>query len=175
VVADPLRQGLRQLTAVAVVGQHLVTARPFDRRRQRPGAGDLHLEVPGEALERLLQHVEVLAELAAGPPLVQARPAARQPPARGLEVGAELGDDGQRPARHRGGGAAFGELGQVRQVGQLAHDDAHGFVRVGPGEGADTRREGHAGVSTSSTDDDRAVAVMVAEPTTRVPSYTTAA
>ena len=42
-----------------------------------------------------------------------------------------------------------GELGQVRQVGQLAHDDAHGLVRVGPGEGADTGREGHAGVSTA--------------------------
>ena len=101
VVADPLGERLRQLTAVAVVGQHLVAARPLDRRRQRPGAGDLHLEVPGVALERLLQHVEVLAELAAGPPLVQARAAAGQPPARGLEVGAELGDDGQRPARHR--------------------------------------------------------------------------
>ena len=131
--------------------------------------------MPGEALERLLQHVEVQAELAAGPPLDQARAATRQPPARGLEVGAELGDDGQRPARHRRGGAAFGELGQVRQVGELAHHDTHGLARIGPGKGADTRREGHAGVSTSSTDDDRPVAVMVAEPTTRVPSYTTAA
>ena len=134
VVADPLGERLRQLAAGAVVGEHLVAARPLDGGRQRPGAGDLHLEVPGVALERLLEHVEVLAEQAAGPPLVAARRRAGQPPARGLEVGAELGDDGQRPARHRGGGAALGELGQVRQVGQLADDDAHGLGRVGPGK-----------------------------------------
>ena len=49
-VAQPLGQRLGQLAAGAVVGQHLVAARPLDGGRERPRPGDLGLERAGVAL-----------------------------------------------------------------------------------------------------------------------------
>ncbi len=169
-VAHPLGERLRELATGAVVGEHLVATRALDRGREGPRTGHLDLEMPGVALQRLLEQVEVLGEKAAGAPLVDASSPARQSPTGRLEVRTEPGpcDDRQGPSRHRRRHAATGQLGQVREVRQLAHHQSHRLGDVGPGQGADAGREGHARARV------RAVLVMVAEPTTRVPSYTTA-
>ena len=57
----------------------------------------------------------------------------------------------------------------MREVGELVDDQADRLDGVGPWQGADAGRERHAGLRDGS----RAVLeveVMVAEPTTRVPS-----
>ena len=169
VVADPLGERLRQLAAGAVVGEHLVAARPLDRRGERPGAGDLDLEVPGVALERLLEHVEVLGEQAAGPPLV-AGPARRRSAASPRAGGRRRArpTTRQRPARHRARwrrarGARAGAAGRAARRRRCA--------RPRPGRSrAGSRRRSRGSRGTASRPRVRAVAVMVAEPTTRVPS-----
>ena len=57
-------------------------------------------------------------------------PPAREPPAGRLQVGAQLGHHGERAAGHGRGSAATGQLGQVRQVRQLAEDEPHRLVEV---------------------------------------------
>ena len=87
------------------------------------GPVDLDLQVPGVALQRLLEHVEVLGRAGCGPDAGR-RPgaAAGQPPARGLEVGAEPRPDDRddasaRPVIERGGprvrGARAGAAGRA--------------------------------------------------------------
>ncbi len=117
----------------------------------------------------LLEHVEVLGEHRPGPSLVDAGRTAGEPPPRGLEVRPELGHEREGAAGHVGGRAAAGELGQVRQVGQLTE---HGLQRLAErgrvvaGEGADAR----GGQPHASWRSRREARVIVAEPTTRVPS-----
>ena len=80
-----LGQGLGQLAAGAVVGEHPVAAGSLDGGGQRPRADDLGLERRRVALRLLLDLVEVLGEQAAGAALVDALPVG-QPPAGGLQV-----------------------------------------------------------------------------------------
>ena len=167
-VPEAFGQCLGELPAGADVAQHLVAARLLDGRRQRPRTRDLHLERTVVPLGLLLQPVEVLGEQAARPALIDARRVG-EPPARWLQVCAELADDGEGPADHGRGRAATGELGQVRKVRQLAEHGAYRFdVRrvVAAGHGPDAGRDGHRCSGTPT----RRVALIVAEPTTRVPS-----
>ena len=176
VVADPLGERLRQLAPGAVVGEHLVAARLLDRRGQRPRAGDLDLEgarcSPAPAPRACRGPGRAGCGRAGG-----RRPArVGQPPARGLEVGAEPGRRPRAPRRHRGRwrrarAARAGAAGRAarRATSRTASS------RVGRRAGADAGREGHAGSRRSSTATARVVDSMVAEPTTRVPSYITAA
>ena len=91
-----------------------------------------------------------------------------QPPAGRLQVGAELGDHREGAAGHVRVRAAAGQLGQVRQVGQLAEHDPDGLVEVAPrpSPGIDPTpvARDHAAAPRAR------VAVIVQEPTTRVPS-----
>ena len=127
------------------------------------------LSGPLEALRLLLEHVEVLGEQRPGAAVVDAgRPGgAGEPPARGLQVGVEPGHHRERAAGQVGVRATAGQLGQVRQVGQLAEHGAHRLVEVGarhrPDGGGD---EGHAGATRGTP----CVALIVQEPTTREPS-----
>ena len=166
-----LGERLRQLASSAVVGEHLVAARLLDGRGERPRAGHLDLERSLEVLGLLLQRVEVLGEQRAGPPVVDAG-SVGEPPAGRLEVEAEVGDHRDRPAGHARGRTAARQLREVGQVGQLAEHDADRLgvlLRVVAGPRPDAGGDAHAVTSA------RAVETMVAEPTTRVPSYITAA
>ena len=90
------------------------------------------------------------------------------PPPGGLQVDAEPVEHGERPADHAGGRAAAGHLGEVRQVGQLTEHEPHRLVEgvlVLAGVRPDSAGERHR-VATRRAD----VAVIVQEPTTRVPS-----
>ena len=165
-VGHPFGQGLGDLAAGTVVGEQLVAARPLDGRGQRPRPRQLDLEDAVEVLGLLLELVEVLPEQGAGAPVVDAGRVG-QPPARGLEVEAELGDRRERATDHAGLDAATGQLGKVGQVRSLAEDDPDRFgVLLGGGAGPrpDAGGDRHAGAPT------RAVVTMVADPTTRVPS-----
>ena len=127
--------------------------------------------MPSSSLRLLLQPVEVLGELAPGPALVDARGVGEAPAGR-LQVGAELADDGEGAPRHGGAGAAAGELGQVGKVRQLAEHGPHGFdVRrvVVAGHGPDAGRDRHRR-PVPWVAPTRCVALIVADPTTRVPS-----
>ena len=151
VAAQPLGERLRELAAGAVVGEHPVAAGPLDGGRQRPRTGDLDLERPGVALGLLLDGVEVLGQQGPRPPVVEAGRVG-QPPAGGLEVGAEVGDTASaRPVMSRVRAAAR-ELGHVRQVGQLVEHDPDRLGRsrssVPPGMRPDAGggvMPGHAG------------------------------
>ena len=170
VVAHALGQRLRELAAGAVVGR--APCRRAASRRWRPastGPATWTLNGAGAALRLLLERVEVLGEQAAGAAVVDAR-GVGEPPAR-RAAGRRRGRR-PRPARGRSsrGGAAAGQLGQVRQVGQLAEHDAHGLGVVAVVVArAWTRRRWRASRGSTPTAV-RAVAVIVAEPTTRVPS-----
>ena len=175
VEADPLGQRLRQLTAGAEVGEHLVAARLLDGRGERPWSGDLDLELTAVALELLLEHVEVLGQQRTCPAVVDTR-GVGEPPAGGLEVEPELADDGD---------ATTGQVGD-RPARRAARAGAAGpAARRRPG--ARPRRSPHrassrcrwlrsrAGSLRCASAASRRVAEIVAEPTTREPSYTTTA
>src|SRR4029077_7610420 len=163
---------LGQLVPRAVVGEHPVAARLLDRGRERPRPGHLHLERPRDPLRLLLHGVEVLGEQRARPALVDAS-RVREPPARGLEVGTEVGDQPEGAARGVRDGTAAGGLGHARPGVRAEHDPRRLGVGAGvvlllahpaTGHRADARGVGHA-----------TALALVAEPTTRVPSYTTTA
>ena len=160
-----------------MVGQDPVAPGLLDRRGERPGPGQLGLEDPGVVLGPLLDRVEVLRQQRAGPSQVDAGSVGQPPPGR-LEVGTELGDHRQRPAGHVRDRAPSGQLRHVRQLGQLAEHDAQRFgvlpgvvglraERLAAGHGPDAGGQRHAGPASTDTRD---VAVIVADPTTRVPS-----
>ena len=89
---------LGQLATGTVVGEHPVPARLLYRGRERPRPGHLHLERSGDALRLLLHGVEVLCEQRARPALVDAG-RIREPPARGLQVGTEVGEQARACGR----------------------------------------------------------------------------
>ena len=91
-----------------------------------------------------------------------------EPPAGRLQVEAELGDHGEGTAAEVGDDPAVGQLGQVRQVGQLPEDHPQRLAEVLAGHRPDAGGEG-AHACASGRDGD-GCAEMVAEPTTRVPS-----
>ena len=133
---DALGEGLRHLAARAAVGQQPITAWALDRRRQRPRTGELDLQLAVVALGRRLETVEVLGQQRARPPVVDPG-GVGQPPAGGLEVEAELGDDGQRAAGHPRRDPACGELRQERKIGHLAQHQAENLVEIVPRHRAD--------------------------------------
>ncbi len=162
---DALGERLRELATGTVVAQHLVAARLLDGRGEGPRPRHLRLERARAALGELLERVEVLRKERARPAVVD--PAGvGQPPAGGLQVGGEPGRDREGATGHRRQDAPAGELGDVRQVGELAEHEAHG-LGVGrvrrAGQGAHAGGGGHD-MTTGRVDS------MVAEPTTRVPS-----
>ncbi len=163
VLPDPGGERLREVTTGADVGQHLVAARLLDRRRERPRPGDLHLERALVALRQLLRDVEVLSQQRAGAALVDAGRVGEPPPGR-LQVEAELAHQRHRPAGHPGDRPARRQLGQVREVGQLAEHDPHRLHEVLP------RHRAEAGGACAHADAVRRVEAIVADPTTRVPS-----
>ncbi len=155
----------------------------LQRRRQRPGADHLDLHRPGVVLRLLLEGVEVLgkhrprvSDLAAG----RRREA---PPRRGRldrEVARHRSKHGGGPADHVGTRSAGRQLGDVHEPGQLPRDDAGALPRERPREGPDGGglgagpREGRRCVEAHACTT-RRVRSTVAEPITRVPSYTTTA
>ena len=169
VVAQALGQRLREVASRPVVAEHEVAARLLHGGRERPGAGDLQLHDTGVPLAELLERVEVLAEQAAGAAVVEAGAAraAGEPPPGGLQVDVEPRDDGQGAPGHGGGGAAARLLGHGREVGQLVEHDLDRLAvartrRLVAGHRPDRGRQ-HA-------HDSPPVSLMVAEPTTRLPS-----
>ena len=96
-------------------------------------------------------------------------PRAGEPPARGLQVGVEPGQHGERAAGHRRLRPTAGDLGQVREVGELAEDEAQGLVVRRAGHRPDPEHVRHQAPRPASAAD-RAVALIVHEPTTRDPS-----
>ncbi len=141
-----LGQGLRKLAAGTEVGEQPVAARTLDGRGQGPRACNLDLQLArvaegarGPGL--LLEGIEVLGQQRPCPPVVGAR-CVGQSPTSGLQVEAEVRDQGEGPSGHARHDTAGGQLGEVRQVGKLAEHDAHGLVDVLPGQGTDTRRDG---------------------------------
>ena len=95
-----------------------------------------------------------------------------EPPPGGLEVESQLADETERATGHVGDRSPRGNLREVRQVGQLVEHQAHGLGEVLTGHRPDASRVcAHAEVSAAA----RRVAEIVAEPTTRDPSYTTTA
>jgi hypothetical protein len=77
----------------------------------------------------LLQGIEVLGQQRARPPLVGTGRIGEPPPG-GLQVGAQTAEHADRPADHAGRDSAVRQLGQVRQVGQLADHQPHRLVHV---------------------------------------------
>jgi hypothetical protein len=166
VVAHPRRERVREVAPCPVVGQDLLAPLELDGRRQRPRSGHLLLDGALPVLGDLLEDVEVLREQGAGPTVVDPRGVEQTPPG-GLEVGAQAVEHGERPADHLGGDATRRELGHEDEVVERAehHRGALGVVLAG--QGADAGRPHLPSPTPTSTRD---VAVMVAEPTTRVPT-----
>ncbi len=127
----------------------------------------------GEPLESLLDGVEVLAQQRDRATVVDAG-GVGDAPARGLQVDPEPVEQGQRAADHAGGGTAPGHLGHVGEtggVGQVGQHHLDGVVvgaLVVAGVRADAAGARHGDVTAAWTPT-RAVAVIVQEPTTRVP------
>ena len=129
VVAQPLGERLRQLAAGAVVGEHLVAARPLDRRGERPRPGDLDLE-------RRPSSPAPAPRARRGPGRAGCGPAGgRRPgasvsrqPAGCRSAPSSATTASARPVMRRRDPAA-GQLGQVRQAlgGQLAEHDPDGL------------------------------------------------
>ena len=163
---DPhsLSQGLSKLAPRPVVAEQLVAARLLHGRGERPRSDDLGLEGAADVLGQLLDGVEILCQERLRAAVVGAA-GVGQSPARGLQVGGEPCHHRQAATGHRGVDPAAGDLGDVRQVGQLAQHDAYGLGVVAllrPGERPDSCRPAHAPTLR--------VASMVADPTTREPS-----
>ncbi len=174
VLGDALGQGLGEIATGSVVGEHPVATRALHRRGQRQWSGHLQLERSLEALGVLLQRVEVLGEQRAGPALVGAG-CVGEPPPRGLQIGREAAEQPDRPADHAGSWAARRQLGQVRQVGQLVHDQPYRLVHVVTRHRTDAGRVRLAGGHPSPgrallAVTSRAGEPTVALPTTRVPA-----
>ena len=93
-----------------------------------------------------------------------------EPPAGRLQVEAELDRrSASVAARHVRAGAPAGQLGQVRQVGQLTEHEPSGLGEVLAGHRPDAGgRRALIGPAVAAVA--RRVAEMVAEPTTREPS-----
>jgi hypothetical protein len=167
VLAEPFGQRLGELPPRTVVGQDPVPARPFHGGGQGPGAAHLDLELPREPLRLLLEPVEVLAEQGRRSAVVDAR-GIGEPPARRLQVCPEPGQQPHGAAGQVGMRPAARDL---RQVGQLRHLPQHGphrlveRVLVLAGVRPDAGGHGHRDGTPA-----RAVAEIVQEPTTRVPS-----
>ena len=87
--------------------------------------------------EHLLGDVEILREQRASTPEVAAGPHTETPATR-LEVALEPVQDGQGPADHAGVRASGRQLGDEREVADLAADDAQGLPDVLPGHRPDT-------------------------------------
>jgi hypothetical protein len=127
VAAQALGERLGQLAPRTEVAEDLVTARLLHGRGERPRPGHLDLEGAGIAVGQVFEGVQVLGEQAARTSVVDAG-GVGEPPAGGLQVGTELGHHGERTPGHVRDGPAAGDLGQVRQVGQLVEDEPEGVV-----------------------------------------------
>ncbi len=149
-----------------MVGEHLVAARLLHGGGEGPRSDDLDLERAGVVLGLLLEDVEVLGEQRAG--AAQVGPGSvGEPPPGGLHVRAESLRDSEPAAGHVPARSTTRQLGQERKVGHLAQHHPQRLVeaaRVVAGHRADAGRKGHADTPV------RAVALIVAEPTTRLPS-----
>ena len=164
--AEPLRQGLGQVATRAVVGQHLVAARLLHGGGEGPRPDDLDLERARVVLGLLLEDVEVLGEQRAGP--AQVGPGrVGEPPPGGLHVGAEPLRDREPAAGHVASAPRPGSSGRNGSDGTSPEHQPHRLVevaRVVAGHRADAGRQRHADTPV------RAVALIVADPTTRLPS-----
>ena len=170
---SPSASACGQLAAGAVVGEHPVAAGPLDGGGQRPRAGDLDLERAGVALGVLLDGVEVLGQQRPRPAVVDAGRVG-QPPAGRLQVGAELGDHARARGRscrraRRGRAARAGAAGRAARRARPGRRRSKS-VASSPGIDPTPVARGHAVDARCAT-----VEAIVQEPTTRVPSYTTAA
>ena len=145
VAAQPLGQRLRQLAAGAEVGEHPVAARSLDRGRERPRPGDLDLERAGEPCAVLLERRRGPGRAATGPGGGRCPGASvsRQPAGCRSEPSSAT-TASVRPVM-RGDRATTGELGQVRQVGQLAEDHPDRLAEVLTGHRTHTGRNSSLG------------------------------
>ena len=107
--------------------------------RQRPRPADLDLQCAPVAVGDLLQRVQVAGQQGLGPAQVAAGPVG-EPPALGGELDGQLDQQRRGPAGQVGAGAAAGQFGQVREVGQLIEDQPDRLGGVGAGHRADTGR-----------------------------------
>jgi hypothetical protein len=118
---------------------HVQRARQFKGGGQCPRAAELNLQQSAVPLEDLFHDVQVGGEHGPGPGHVAAGPLGQPPAARG-DLGRDVDEQASRPADHVGTRPAAGQLGQVREIGQLTGDDAHGLIRVRPWHRADPGR-----------------------------------
>ena len=115
VVAHALGQRLGELAPGAVVGEHLVAARLLDRGGQRPRSGDLDLERARSQPCACSSSVSRSWASSDGPGAGRPR-GVGEPPAGGLQVGAEPGD--HAPARGRSWSAAAPRPGSSGRCGR---------------------------------------------------------
>ena len=87
-----------------------------------------------------LELVEVLAEVAAAPAARRCRAGRRSRQPDGWRSTCRSTQQRAGAADHVGAGTAAGQLGQVRQVGQLAGDQGGCLARLGAGHRADAGR-----------------------------------
>ena len=172
-LGDPLGQGLAELTSGARIGQHPVASWPFHRGGQRPRTGDRQLQLADIALGLLLELVQIGAEHGPSLPVLPAGRVA-EPPARGLQVDRQVVQQGGRPADQLRPWSAGRELGQIGQLGALGEGDLERLGDVGAGPGADATAADRRRVAHGRRVPHRVLAI-VELPTTRVPSYSTAA
>jgi hypothetical protein len=130
---EALGQGLREVPAGAGVDDRTVAAAALEARGQGPGPGRLHLERAGVVAGDIGERIEVAGEELPGPALVDPR-ARDQPPARRGEVHREVDQQGRAAADQVRAGPSAGQLGQVREVRQLAEHEAQRLGRVGAGQ-----------------------------------------
>ena len=141
VPANRFGQRVDQVPDRAGVTQHGATAGQLQRRRQRPGSGQLHLEpaVVARAAHRD-QRVKVAVEALATPPPVQSG-TPDQPPPGGLQVDRQVGEIRRGPADQVAARPAVGQLRQVREVRERVEDHRRGGVDVITGQRPDPGRD----------------------------------
>ncbi len=164
-LAQPLSQARRKICHCRWVTDHGGASAQLKDSSQGEWAAYLKLRRTLIPLEAVLNGVQVFAQQGLGTAQVSAR-AHRYPPRASFPLGRQVDEDGSSSAGQLRPGAPVRELGDMWKVRKCIEDQRGSGACVVPGHGPDPggyAREVHA------------VAVMVAEPRTQVPSYSASA
>ena len=132
-VLDPFGERLHEIPSGTLIGQRLSAARAVEGHSQRQRAGYLNLERAGIAERSQFQRVEIRLQRRRCALLVLTGPVHQPPPGR-LQVDMQVDEQGRRPAEQVGARPSARQLGQMRQVGQLADDGPGGLQRLAAGQ-----------------------------------------